>query len=67
MKRRCGIGVLGSRRGTPRWEDDPVWRHDGRGWFTGQETDSPLEGILMTGGADRGDGNNILVTISDRS
>ena len=62
MKRRCGIGVLGSIRGTPRWEDDPVRRRDGRCWRTGQEADSPSEGSLMSGGAD---GKNSFVIISD--
>ena len=24
-----GIGIMGGRQVTPRWENDPVWLHDG--------------------------------------
>ena len=67
MERQRGIGVLGRRRGTPRWADDPVRRRNGRCWKTGHEADSPLEGSLTSGGVDKGDGNKIFVTISDIS
>ena len=33
-------------------------------WRTEKEADSPLEGSIMAGGADRGDGNNTFVTLS---
>ena len=26
------IGMLVQRQVTPRWADDPVWRHDRRSW-----------------------------------
>ena len=42
-------------------------RRDGCCQQTGQEVDSPLGGIITVGGAYKGDGNNIYVTISDRS
>ena len=67
MERRCGIGMLGWRQGTPMWEYDPVRSYDGPCRRTGHEEDSPLEGSLTMGGADRRDGNNSSVTISDRS
>ena len=57
MERRRGIGMLGQRRGMPRWADDPMQRCDGWCCQTGKESDSHLEGIPTTGGADRGDGN----------
>ena len=53
--------------GTPRWADDAVRRRDTRCRRTGQEADSPLEVILTAGGADRGDGNNSFLTISNRA
>ena len=31
-----GIGMLGRRQVTPRWLNDPVWRHDGRNGREGQ-------------------------------
>ena len=24
-----GLGIMGQRKMTPRWENDPVWLHDG--------------------------------------
>ena len=59
--------MLGRRRGTPRWADDSVRRSDGKCLRTGKEAEYAPEGILMTGGEDRGDGNNSFVTISDRA
>ena len=59
--------MMGQRWGTPRWADDPVPRCDGQCRQTGQEADSPSEVSLTAGGADRGDGNNSFVTISDRA
>ena len=56
MERQCGISMMAQRRGTPRWEDNPVWRRDGRCRLKGQETDSTLEGSLPLIGADMGYG-----------
>ena len=28
VQRAMGIGMLGRRQVTPRWVNDPVWRHD---------------------------------------
>ena len=60
------ISMLGKRRGTPMWADDTVQRRGGLCRRIGQEVESPLEGSLTEVGADRGDGNNRLVIISDR-
>ena len=49
------------------WEYDPVRSYDGPCRWTGHEEDSPLEGSLTMGGADRRDRNKSSVTISDRS
>ena len=65
MERRCGIGMLGWRQGMPRWADDPMRRRDGSCWRIDQEADFSLKGCLTAVGADRGDGNNSSVTISD--
>ena len=54
----------GRRRGTARWAVDTVRRCNGRCRRTGQDADSPSEGSLTAGGADRGDGNNTFVTLS---
>ena len=50
----------------PRWADDTVRRRDGQFRRTGQEPDFPLEESVMAGGEGRGDGNNIIITISNR-
>ena len=67
MKRRRGIDILGQRRETPRWVDDPVQRRDKRCFHTGQEAESPSEESLTVVGSDRGYGNNSFVTVSNRS
>ena len=54
MERRRGIGMLGWRRGTPRWADDTVQRHNRKCRWTGKKANSPSEGSLTTGGSDRG-------------
>ena len=50
-----------------KWVDDTMQRRDGWCRHKGQEADSPLEGSLTAGGAERGDKNNRFVTIGDRS
>ena len=54
MERRCGIGMLGQRLGTPRWADDTAWSGDEQCLRTGQEAESPSEGRLTVRGTDRG-------------
>ena len=49
----------------PRWADDPVRRRNGRCEQTGQEADSTYEGSLIVGWAERGNRDNISVTISN--
>ena len=29
MKGEMGLGMLGRIQVTPRWDNDPVWRHNG--------------------------------------
>ena len=55
-ERQRGFVMLGWRRGTPRWADDPVWRRDRWCRQTGKEANYPLEGSMMTEGAGRGEG-----------
>ena len=59
--------MMGWIQGTPRWEYNPMRRRNGRCRKTGKEAEHPLEGSLTALGADRGDGNNRFVTISDRT
>ena len=54
MERRHRIVVLGRRQGAPMGADDPTRRRYGRCHHTGQEAESPSEGSLTEGGADRG-------------
>ena len=58
--------MMGRRRGTPRWEDDPARIHDRRCQRTYQEVESPFEGSLMAVGEEMGDRNNRFVTISNK-
>ena len=67
MERRHGIGMLGRRRGDPRWSDDLLMRINMNCCYTEQKVDSPLEGSLTEVGAYMGDGNNSFITISDRA
>ena len=67
VERRRGVGIMGRRTGTPRWEDYPVRRRNRQFWRTEQEADSLLERSLTEVGADRVDENNSLVTISYRA
>ena len=35
-KGEMGLGILGQRQVTTRWENDPVWLHNGSIWVIGQ-------------------------------
>ena len=62
------IGMLGRRQVTPRWSDDPMWKHDGRWWRGCQgKRGLPPSEVHRTAGREVRGFNNKYITISDGS
>ena len=62
MQVAMGLGMLGQRQVTPRWANDPVWRHCGGKGREGQGrcVYSPLGGKR----AEDEEGQNVLIRLA---